>query len=186
MSENKAPDLKALVKKAQDGDTVAFGEIYDVLITPIYRYIFYRLNDQDAAEDLTEETFLKVWENLKKYKEGANPFSSWVYRIAHNLVIDHYRKVGPVGEVDENTVDEARHSDPKGETHLKLTQIRLHKLIKQLPEDGQQVIILKFINNLSNEEISAATGKTEGSIRTIQSRALAKLRDYLGHKDDHL
>lgn len=186
MSENKAPDLKPLVKRAQSGDTAAFGEIYDVLVTPLYRYVYYRVNSVDLAEDLVEETFLKVWENLSKYKEGASPFSSWVYRIAHNLVVDHYRKQGPTEEVDENTADEARHSDPKGETHLKLTQIRLHQLIKKLPEDGQQVIILKFINNLSNEEISAATGKSEGSIRVIQSRALAKLRQLLGHADDHL
>ena len=183
MAKDKIPDLSALVEKSKKGDTQAFGGIYDALVKPVYRYIFYRV-DQDVAEDLTEETFLKVWQNLKKYKKGKNPFSSWVFKIAHNLICDHYRQHQTVAEIDDQIADTKNFSNPVHLTNIKLNQVKLRKAIMQLPENYQQIISLKYINELENVEIAAVVGKSEGAIRTIQSRALAQLRTILEKKQE--
>src|SRR3989338_1073160 len=82
--------IEELVKKSQEGDSDAFGSLYEQFITPIYRYIYYRVG-ADETEDLTEMVFLKAWENIKQYHFGVHSFSSWIFRIAHNVIIDHYR-----------------------------------------------------------------------------------------------
>ena len=183
MSKDKIPDLSALVEKSKKGDTQAFGEIYDALVKPVYRYIFYRV-DQDVAEDLTEETFLKVWQNLKKYKKGKNPFSSWVFRISHNLICDHYRQHQTVAEIDDQMADTKDFSDPVRLTNMKLNQVKLRNAIMELPENYQQIISLKYINELENSEIALTVGKSEGAVRTLQSRALAQLRTILEKKQE--
>lgn len=181
--ENKT-DLSALVAQAQKGNTEAFGLIYDELVKPVYRYIYYRV-EPSIAEDLTEETFLKAWQNIKKYKKGETPFSAWVFKIAHNLVCDHYRKNQTVSEIDENTPDLNDNLNPKHTLSVKINQISLRKAINKLPEAFQQVIVLKYINELENDDIAKTTGKSEGAIRTIQFRALKQLRSMLEeHKQD--
>ena len=177
MSENKI-SIDKLVAKAQRGDSEAFARIYDELVKPVYRYIFYRVEDA-IAEDLTEETFFKAWQNLKKYKKGKHPFSSWVFKIAHNLVVDYYRKNRTTEEIDERMADPQQTSNPAYQTDIKLTQIRLRKVICRLSENYQQVIILKYINELDNKEIASVIGKSEGAVRTLQFRALARLRSLL-------
>ena len=183
MPENAIPNLDGWVEKSQKGDTEAFGHIYDALVKPIYRYIYYRV-EPEIAEDLTEETFLKVWQNLRKYKKGTTPFSSWAFKIAHNLVCDYYRKHQPTEEVDENTPDPQDSLNPIRSTNLKLNHIKLRKAINSLPENYQQVVILKYINELNNPEIAKAIGKSEGAVRTLQFRALQQLRTLLGEKRD--
>lgn len=177
-------DLGALVKKAQNGDSGAFGEIYDTLVKPIYRYIYYRV-DRHIAEDLTEETFLKAWQNLSKYKEGVSPFSAWVFRIAHNLVVDHYRKNGEgSAEIDEQHADDKVHASPSQQLNIKLNEIKLRRAVNQLPENYQQIILLKYINEEDNTVIAKVIGKSEGAVRTLQFRALEKLREILEKKRD--
>ncbi|MBN2096123.1 sigma-70 family RNA polymerase sigma factor [Candidatus Peregrinibacteria bacterium] len=174
----KISDLDKLVERAKRGDAEAFAQIYDELVKPVYRYIYYRVEDV-IAEDLTEETFLKVWQNLKKYKKGKNPFSSWVFRIAHNLVVDHYRQNKTTEMIEETMADTKRENNPHQQADLKLTQIRLRKVIRHLPDNYQEVIILKYINELDNKEIADTIGKSEGAVRTIQFRALERLRSLL-------
>ncbi len=184
VKKEQIPDLKALARLAKKGDTEAFGSIYDALVTPVYRYIFYRV-DQQIAEDLTEDTFLKAWQNLGKYKETSKtPFSAWVFKIAHNLICDHYRKNQPVLEIDENLPSTHVDLNPSTTINIKFNQIKLRQAINKLPENFQQVIVLKYINELDNDEISKATGKSEGSIRTIQFRALKQLRVLLEEKQE--
>lgn len=178
MSEKNIPDITALVERAQAGDQEAFVGIYDALVKPVYRYIYYRV-DSAIAEDLTEDTFLKVWQNLRKYKKKKNPFSSWVFRIAHNLVVDYYRKHKTTEEITDRIADPQENANPHRHTELKVNQIRLRKVVKKLPDNYQQVIVLKYINELDNKEIASTMGKSEGSIRTIQFRALEKLRELL-------
>ena len=183
MPKPKNPDLSALVEKAKKGDTHAFGEIYDALVTPIYRYIYYRVDSQ-VAEDLTEETFLKTWNSLKQYKQGKHPFSSWVFRIAHNLICDYYRKNQPLSEVDENMADPQEYLHPERTLNIKFNEIKLKKAIKELPQNYQEVIVLKYINEADNETIAKTIGKTEGAVRTLQFRALKQLRTLLGEKSE--
>lgn len=179
--KDKTPDLGPLVERAQKGDTHAFGDIYDALVKPVYRYIYYRVEPQ-IAEDLTEETFLKAWQNLSKYKKGKHPFSAWVFRIAHNLVCDYYRKHEITPEIDENTADTKLDASPSYQLNIKLNQVKLRKAITRLPENYQQVIILKYMNDEDNAVIAKVIGKSEGAVRTLQFRALEKLRAILEEK----
>lgn len=181
MPKQNLPDLAELVEKAKKGDTDAFGKIYDALVKSVYRYVYYRTEPQ-IAEDITEETFLKAWQNLSKYKKGAHPFSAWVFKIAHNLVCDYYRKNQIVSEIDENAADPKENTGPEYQVNLKLNQIKLRKAIIKLPENYQQVIVLKYINELENEDIAKAIGKSEGAVRILQFRALKQLRGLLEEK----
>lgn len=179
--KNPAKDLGPIVELAQNGDTEAFGKIYDALVKPIYRYIYYRV-DKHIAEDLTEETFLKAWQNLSKYKAGKHPFSSWLFRIAHNLVCDYYRKNEVSSEIDENLADTQPDSSPSYQLNIKLNEVKLRKAISKLPGNYQQVIVLKYINDEDNAVIANVIGKSEGAVRTLQFRALEKLRNILEEK----
>jgi len=170
---------------AQKGDTEAFAQIYDELVKPLYRYIYYRV-EEDIAEDLTEEVFFKAWQNLRKYKKGKHPFSSWVFRIAHNLIVDHYRKNRQTEEIDEGLPDTEQGNNPDYQTNVKLTNVRLRKVICRLPDKYQQVVILKYINELDNKEIADSIGKSEAAVRIIQFRALEKLRGLLSEEREFL
>jgi len=181
VAKEQNTDISALVTQAQKGDTQAFGQVYDAMVKPIYRYIYYRVDPQ-IAEDLTEETFLKAWQNLQKYKKGETPFSSWIFKIAHNLVCDYYRKNETHMEVDENMADPQDHMSPERTLTVKIDQIRLRKAINKLPEKFQQVILLKYINDLDNTTIAKTVGKTEGAVRIIQFRALKQLKTILTEK----
>ena len=182
MSKKDSPkNLGPLVEQAQKGDTEAFGKIYDVLVKPVYRYIYYRVN-KHIAEDLTEETFLKAWQNLSKYKAGKHPFSAWVFRIAHNLVCDYYRKNETAFEINENMADTTKNASPSYQLNLKFNEVKLQKAINKLPENYQQVILLKYINEEENAVIAKVIGKSEGTVRTLQFRALEKLRSLLEEK----
>jgi len=180
----KNTDLDKLVEKAKGGDAEAFALVYDELVKPVYRYIYYRV-EEAIAEDLTEETFLKVWQNLKRYKKGKNPFSSWVFRIAHNLVVDYYRQNKTTEMIEETMADTKRESNPHHQADLKLTQVRLRKVIRRLPDNYREVVILKYINELDNKEIAHAIGKSEGAVRTIQFRALERLRTLLSDEREN-
>lgn len=179
-------DEKVLIERAIRGDANAFGELYSQHLDAIYRYIFFRTGDQQEAEDLTENVFLKAWEALPGYKDYGNPFSSWLYRIAHNVVVDHHRRIKPVlGNSDIDLLES--HQDTKADTLglvLEAEQVEeLGKAIIQLTLEQQQVIILRFIEGLSHAEISAIIGKNEGTCRMIQHRGLSTLQKLLNGKN---
>lgn len=177
----KNREVESLVAKIQNGDQGAFAKVYDMLIDPIYRYVFYRVSDEEA-EDIVENVFLKVWENIKKYrfKEGKS-FSAWVFRIAHNLIVDHYRTAKEKGfdELDLNIADEKREHNPVKTVENVINQKFLKIALAKLKHPYQDVIIYKFINELSNSEIAEVLGKSEGSLRVLQFRALALLKKEL-------
>ncbi|MFH1375377.1 MAG: sigma-70 family RNA polymerase sigma factor [Patescibacteria group bacterium] len=183
-SPKELREIEALVRRARDGDAGAFGDIYDRLVVPIYRYVYYRVS-RDEAEDLTETVFLKVWEKRKSYeKQKGSSFGSWVFRIAHNIVVDHYRenaKVETVG-LSEDLRSDRRENDPEARLQGQFEQLELAAAIRKLPELQQQVIVLKFVNEFNNEEISEVLEKTVGAVRVIQFRALARLKDLLERK----
>lgn len=168
-----------LVERTQQGDTEAFGELYDILLTPIYRYIFYKVQNQETAEDLTEEAFLKAWQNISKYKVGKHPFTAWLYRIAHNVTIDYFRSHEEVLEINEEIFDDRKGLNPMRDTELFYNEKELSWALSRLPEVQKQVIILRYINELSNTEISEIVGKSELAIRIIHSRSLKALRELL-------
>jgi RNA polymerase sigma-70 factor (ECF subfamily) len=171
--------VELLVIQAQDGDSASFARIYDFFVDPIYRYIYFKVPKADAL-DLTETVFLKVWENLRSYRSSqGSAFASWLYRIAHNAVVDHYRLHKEYAELDDNAADEKKDHDPVSTAERKLGQDALRTAISKLKKSYQQVILLKYINELENHEIAHVLGRSEGSLRILKFRALKALKKVL-------
>jgi len=167
-----------LVHKAKRGDKEAFGKLYRKYLGTIYRYIFFRVNqDRPQAEDLTEMVFFKSWEKLDKFNEHGPGFRAWIYTIAHNLVIDYYRESKLQVELNEAIPDESQNIEEK--VFQDLENKNLMEAIKQLSEEQREVIIMKFIERLSNKEISRILNKNEVAIRALQYRALKNLKQIL-------
>ncbi len=171
----------ALVERAVAGDADAFGELYLLHLDAIYRYIRYRVGDASDAEDLTEQVFLNAWKALPGYKRRRGSFASWLYRIAHNVVVDYYRRRKPtVYMPSQEEVDwESKQPTPLEQVIGAEEVATLTTAIAQLPEDQQQVIILRFIEGLRHAEVARIIGKSEGACRIIQYRALVALNRLL-------
>jgi RNA polymerase sigma-70 factor, ECF subfamily len=171
--------VMALVIQAQKGDHEAFGKIYDRFVTPIHRYVAFRLPPA-VVEDIVSDVFLKAWEKLDSYRgRRGTPFSSWLFRIAHNIVIDTYRTQKETNELHEFHIDEDRWNDPK----LKITQdmqaALLRRAMNKLPKRYREVLLLSFMSGLSHMEIARAMRTREGGVRILKHRALKKLGEHL-------
>lgn len=177
--KDRSEEIETLVVECQQGSHEAFAELYDIFIDPIYRYVYYRAN-ADSVEDIIETVFVRVWEKIHQYKpKKKTTFSSWIFRIAHNLVIDHYRANDRKMEaLDPQMADEDALS-PKSETQRALTKGTLRSALSRLKKPYQEVLVHKFINDLSNQEMSDLLNKSEGSLRTLQHRALKALKKEL-------
>jgi len=171
--------IEKLVKKAQAGDTDAFACIYDEYFSHIYRYVYYRVNKGDV-DDVVAQVFMKAWNNLGRFRtrEGAT-FGAWLFKIAHNLVVDQYRKHRSVSELPIDIADERESTDPRKIAQNKLDQVVLKKALSHLKEAYRQVIVLKFINGFSNQEVAEILKRKEGNIRILQFRALKELKNIL-------
>ena len=173
-----------LIRRAQDYDPVAFGEIYERYYVGVYKYIFYRVGEQSLAEDLTMEVFVKAMEAIDNFSFRGVPFSAWLYRIASNLVIDHFRRqpVQPALSLEEKLVAAVEH--PSEVLESEFTHQALQRALADLTDDQQQVIVLKFVDGLSNLEVAQILGKTEGAVKSLQHRALASLGRVLGEQGE--
>lgn len=173
------PTEGELVQRAIGKDAQAFGELYQRHLSQIYRYVYYKVGNPTEAEDLTEQTFLKAWEAMGRYREQGVPFSAWLYRLAHNLVIDHHRTKHEATPLD--TVIDAEDGQPAPDdvAALRLDAAAVHRAIARLTPEQQQVVILRFIQGMSHGEVAAIMGKNEGAVRGLQHRALAALHELL-------
>lgn len=185
--KDKAEEIENLVLLVQGGDKEAFSDIYNLFIDPIYRYVYYKVSEAEV-DDIVETVFLKVWENIKQYKPQKKSFSAWVFRIAHNLVVDHYRSAKPFDELDYKIADYKREHNPIKTTEDTLEQNLLRMAMEKLKDNYREFLIYKFINDLSNREIADILGKSEGSLRILQFRALKALKQELEEigADKHL
>ena len=170
-------EVVRLIKRAAGGNFEAFGELYNIYLERIYRYVFYQVRDKMTAEDLTEEVFLKAWKSIDTCRGKEQTFSSWLYRIAHNHVIDNLRSQRKYLSADMEALAEV--SSPELGEEGKLERQEMLEVISDLPQNQKQVIILKFIEGLDNREIGQITGKSQGAVRVLQMRALAALRQRL-------
>ncbi len=176
--KKKKAQVEALVVRVQGGDHDAFSQLYDLFIDQIFRYVFYRVKSTDA-EDLVEIVFMKVWENIDKYKvKKKNSFSAWLYRIAHNLVVDYYRskKDRDYSELGIDVPTKDREHNAIRMAERSLDKDNLKGAMKNLKQSYQDIILYKFINELTNPEIAQILGKSEGSLRILQHRALKALK----------
>ncbi len=171
-------EIEELVEEVKKGDHGAFSKVYDIFIDPIFRYVYYRVKSDDA-EDIVETVFLKVWEHIGKYKRNEKSyFSAWVFRIAHNLVVDYYRgsKDRVTDELLYEIPDDKREHNPVKTTEQVLQNEVLKAALAKVKKGYREIIIYKFVNELSNPEISQILKKSEGSIRILQFRALKALK----------
>lgn len=172
-----------LLQLVEKGDKQAFGCLYQRYLNDIYRFVFVKTGDKYIAEDLTEETFIRTWERLKTAKKNQRSIShvrAWFYQIANNLVIDYYRKKKPVRSIesfiqsDEDSPEEVIEFNDMSETLL--------QCIRELKPKFQQIIILRFINELSHEETASIMKISTANSRVLQFRALKSLQDSLSKK----
>ncbi len=175
-------EIARLVEKASGGNFSAFGELYSIYLDQIYRYVFYQVRDRMTAEDITEEVFIKAWKAIGTCKGKEKTFLSWLYRIAHNHLINTLRGMKKATSIEKDNLVEVIAS--KSEVEEGIEHQELLEAITCLPKNQKQVIILKFIEGLDNREIAKIMGKNEGAIRISQMRALAALRGKLGKEKD--
>jgi RNA polymerase sigma-70 factor (ECF subfamily) len=177
------PNERQLVLQAQAGNTEAFGQLYDAYMERIYRFVYFRVEDQQTAEDITSQVFLKAWGNLDRFSFSRTPYLAWLYTIAHNAVIDHYRTRKVTTALDDVQLSQPDQAEAV-ENDIDLTaEMRLVKdALQTLTDDQQKVLSLKFIEGMSNHEIARHLGKREGAIRALQMRGLQALAKQLEEK----
>nr|HID14179.1 sigma-70 family RNA polymerase sigma factor [Anaerolineae bacterium] len=164
-----------LIERACCGERTALAELYLRYADTIYRYLYYRTADEALAEDLTAEVFLRVLEGIGSYNERGIPFLAWLYRIARARLVDHWRRAGrrPVVPLDEKLPDET--ADIEAALDRIWSSQYLAELLQMLTDDQQQVIILRFIEDLSIAEVAQVLGKSKGAVKSLQHRALRRL-----------
>ncbi len=173
--ERVAEREKTLVQRAIKHDHEAFAQLYDRFVDKIYKYIYYKIGSKTEAEDLTGQVFLKAWEAIGHYQWTERPFAAWLYRIAHNLIVDYFRTKRDASSLDDITSLEHPGTDLDEIVDHHLTTESLRHALKRLTKDQQQVIILRFLEGYNTAEVAQIMGKQPGAIRTLQHRALAGL-----------
>lgn len=173
-----------LIKDAIRGDSSAFGSLYDHYHAMIYRFVLVKVSRREEAEDITHQVFLSAWQNVKNYKHRGHPFSSWLYQIARNQVIDHYR--AKKNEVSLENADPdifVATASVQLDVTTKLALEKVRSAIQKLKPDYQDVVIMRFVEDLPLKETAAALGKTEGAVKLIQHRAIKELKKLLGTEE---
>jgi RNA polymerase sigma-70 factor, ECF subfamily len=170
----------ALIRRAQALDSGALAELYDKHFDGIYRYLYTRTNHQADAEDLTEQVFLKMVGSIQRYRPKGVAFSSWLYRIAHNLLVDRYRRAGREAvELSDQVRDARPHADPAALVQNSEERRQLLAAVHRLTSEQQQVITMRFIDNMEVDEIARLMRRRPGAIHSMQHRALASLYRFL-------
>jgi RNA polymerase sigma-70 factor, ECF subfamily len=165
---------RRLVDLAKSGDGEAFGQLYEAYFDRVYRFIFFRVTDDQIAEDLASQVFLKAWENLHRY-HPRGPFLAWLYAIARNTVIDNYRTRKQVVSLDEAAPIAAQDDKLDDRMQFQFEVQSLREAMQHLTSEQQEVIMLKFMADYDTAQIAKEMGKTEGAIRALQMRALQAL-----------
>jgi RNA polymerase sigma-70 factor (ECF subfamily) len=173
-------DEESLVRRAQENDSQAFAQLYEAYFDRIYRYISMRTRNETEAQDLTQQVFLKLLKSISSYKSRGVPFSSWLYRIAHNLVIDFFRQQNKKATVDieglplPDTGEDPQHMMEK---HIDIEELKV--ATRQLTQAQQEVMALRFTSEMSIAECAQIMGKSEGAIKALQHAAVLALRKAL-------
>jgi RNA polymerase sigma-70 factor, ECF subfamily len=172
-------DDDAALTDAAQGDIEAFGVLYERYVGRIYNYIYYRTGNSADAEDLTARVFYRAMRHIGSYRDRGLPLSAWLYRIAHNVLANWHRDNSRSKEVplDETVAGKVDGQYPEAELVQSEETEQLLVIIRCLPPDRQQLLILKFVEHLPNSEIGQIMGRTEGAIKSLYHRTLLSLRD---------
>jgi RNA polymerase sigma-70 factor, ECF subfamily len=177
------PDFneEEVLARASQGDKDAFGALYERYVERIFNYVYYRTGNAHDAEDLTARVFQRAMNHIHNYTDRGVPFSAWLYRIAHNLVANWHRDRSRKQEIPLNDAPVLPSKGDHPEKNLVRSQEQesLLKLIRRLPPDRQNLLILKFVENMSNAEIGEIMGRSEGAVKSLYHRTLLALRDQI-------
>ena len=182
--EGEAARVRALVDRAQQGERDALEELYLIHFDRIYSYLHVSVGNRHDAEDLTTQTFLKMLEKIGSFKWQSAPFSAWLFRIAHNLAMDHFRS-SRRWQPEEDVPEPIGESEPSAEAAAfqSIGRQSMLELIEGLSQEQKQVLTLKFVFNFANAEAATILGKTEGAIKSLQHRALVSLQKQLEKRE---
>ena len=167
---------RELVLQATAHNHAAFARLYDQYVDKIHRYIYYRVSSSSDAEDLTSQVFLKAWQAIGNYKWTDRPFAAWLYRIAHNLIVDHFRMHRDIVSLEDIVALEEPGPSPQDIVESRISAESLRRALRRLTADQQQVIILRVLEGYGTAEVAAIMDKQEGAVRTLQHRAMVALK----------
>jgi len=172
-------DEESLVRRAKEHDEAALTQLYEENFDKIYRYIVLKIGDRTEAEDMTQQVFLKAFKSVSGYRPQGRPFSSWLFRIAHNQLVDHWRKKSkrPTVPLEETFIGSS--SNPSSETEQKMDIENLVAATKHLTSLQQEVVSLRFAGGLSVAQVARLMSKSEGAIKALQHSAVVSLRKML-------
>ena len=170
-----------VLARASQGDKDAFGALYERYAERIFNYVYYRTGNQHDAEDLTARVFQRAMNHIRNYTDRGVPFSAWLYRIAHNLVANWHRDRSRKQEIpiDDLPILPNKGDHPEKNLVRSQEQDALLRMIRKLPPERQNLLILKFVENMSNAEIGKIMGRSEGAVKSLYHRTLLALRDQL-------
>lgn len=172
-------DEKSLIEKAQQNDQEAIVRIYETYFDRIYRYIFLRIGNQAESEDLTQQVFMNALQSISSFRWRGAPFSSWLFRIARNQIIDHQRKFSRVQTTPLEMPLGREDIDPAEVVEQELAIRKVREAMKGLTQLQQEVLSLRFAGEMSTRETARIMGKREGAVKALQHSALAALRKIL-------
>src|SRR5207248_5064340 len=177
-------ELARLVERGKQGNREALEELYLIHFDRVYSYLHMSVGNRHDAEDLTTQVFVKMLESIGKFRWRSAPFSAWLFRIAHNLAMDHFR-ANKRWQPEENVPEPEPPEDSAAEEEAleSIGRQSMLELIEQLSHEQQQVLTLKFVFNFSNADAATILDKTEGAIKSLQHRALASLQRQLGQTE---
>ncbi|MCK9487138.1 MAG: sigma-70 family RNA polymerase sigma factor [Dehalococcoidia bacterium] len=173
-TDEDAGVIRPLVDRAKTGDAEAFGALYDRFRPEIFRYLVVRVRDQDVAEDLVQQVFLKAWRAIPRYEHRGAPFRAWLYRMAHNQMVDFFRTRRPTTDLEG--VDLPEPSEAEERVLVGEMNDALQAAMERLSEDHREVLVLRFLMEKSAREIGEIMGRKEVTVRGLQMRALLALR----------
>ncbi len=186
------PDIEfneeEVLARASQGDRDSFGQLYERYVERIFNYVYYRTGNLHDAEDLTARVFQRAMNHIKNYTDRGVPFSAWLYRIAHNLVANWHRDRSRKQEIplDDLPILPTKGDHPEKNLVRSQEQDALLRMIRKLPPERQNLLILKFVENMSNAEIGAIMSRSEGAVKSLYHRTLLALRDQLEDQNFNL
>ncbi len=167
--------LLAAVKDCQNGNAAAFGIIYDTFIKKIYNYLYFRTRHKEMAEDLTSVTFTKAYKNISSFRPESGTLQAWLYRIARNTLIDHYRTSKPTSDIGD-AENFATRDDVEGTMDNNAELEKVFQYLNKLPKEHKDLVVMRVWDEMSYKEIAEVTGKSPDALKMSVSRILTKLR----------